>query len=340
MNKQVGFTLIELMIALALGLVIAAAATMLFLTGSRSQALQQGQASVQDDANFGLNFILKDIRLGNLNTVQSSINDATTYGGIVFRTSANPITVNGTDIANIPLTIEGNTVNVNLLSRSHGLTAGAAPQWSGVSNVNTFSSDQLTIQYLPQYIWDDQGTSSTTDDRWYGGFDCEGEALEFTAAQGRQVIVQRYFLRVDENSSPNEPNQPLALACDAGQYPLEGDPTSVTGLGDAGQIILKRADHFRVLYVIQNGADHRYVDAATYLGMSAPRPRILSVQLGVLARSNQAVGRDDIFSDDQVFQVLDQAVTITTPTGNAPKYVRQVVTQTIALRNTFGERGQ
>lgn len=340
MNKQVGFTLIELMIALALGLVISAAALMLFLTASRSQALQQGQASLQDDANFGLNTIIQDIRLGNLNTVQSSVNDLSTYGGIVFRSSANAVTVTGTDRANLPITLIGNTVAQNLLSRSHGQTAGSAPQWSGISNVNTFSSDQLTIQYLPQYIKDDKGTPATTDDVWYGGFDCEGNSLEFTLAQGRQVVVQRYFLRVDSNKSSNEPNLPLALACDAGYYPLNGNPASITGFGDAGEIILKRVDHFRVLYGIQNGANFRYVDAATYLALPTPRPRILLVQLGILGRSNQSVGNDSAFLDDQVFQVLDQAVKIKTPAANSPKYARQVVTQTVALRNTFGERGQ
>ena len=65
MKKQVGFTLVELLIAMALGLIIAASATMLFLTGLKSQALQTGQSGLQDDANFGLNFILKDVRLSN-----------------------------------------------------------------------------------------------------------------------------------------------------------------------------------------------------------------------------------------------------------------------------------
>lgn len=339
MNRQVGFTLIELMIALALGLVISAAAMMLFLTASRSQALQQGQASLQDDANFGLNAIVQDIRLGNLNTVQSSINDLTTYGGIVFRSSANKVNVSGIERASLPISLTGNTVVVNLLSRSHGDTAGSAPQWTGVSNVNTYSSDQLTIQYVPQYIKD--------DDDWYGGYDCEGQDLTFPVEDpgdgkpfGRQVIVQRYFLRVDDNKNTNEPNAPLALACDAGHYSLDGGPTAITRFGDAGQIILKRADHFRVLYGIQNGTNYRYVDAKTYLALPSPRPRILLVQLGILGRSNQSVGNDSSFSDTQSFQVLDQTVTVKKPATNSPKYSRQVVTQTVALRNTFGERGQ
>ena len=322
MKKQVGFTLVELLIAMALGLIIAASATMLFLTGLKSQALQTGQSGLQDDANFGLNFILKDVRLSNLNTVQSGINDITAYGGMVF-TSSDKVGFNN---SNLPM-----IVDENLLSRS---------EVQNTSNAHSDGSDQLTIQFLPQYIWDDKKTATTADDRWYGGFDCEGTALEFTRDQGRQMVVQRYFLALDENVGNTEPNQPLALYCDAGYYALEGDPTSITNFGEDPQIVLKRVDHFRVLYSIQNGSNHRYVDANTYLQLDLPRPRILSVQLGILMRSLQSVGRDNTFSDEQVFQVLDQALQITEPDENAPKYVRQVVTQTIALRNTFGERGQ
>ena len=76
-----------------------------------------------------------------------------------------------------------------------------------------------------------------------------------------------------------------------------------------------------------------------YMGLAAgSRPRILSVQIGALVRSNQAVGGDAMVSDDQTFWVLDQHVKIRTPAANAPKYVREVVSQTVALRNMFGER--
>ena len=64
-NKQVGFTLIELMISIALGLIVVAAAILLFLTGQKSVAMQKGMAELQDNANFGLNYITRDIRLAN-----------------------------------------------------------------------------------------------------------------------------------------------------------------------------------------------------------------------------------------------------------------------------------
>lgn len=56
-NKQQGFTLVELIISLALGLMVVAAAILLFLTGQKSVAMQKGVAELQDNANFGLNYI-------------------------------------------------------------------------------------------------------------------------------------------------------------------------------------------------------------------------------------------------------------------------------------------
>ena len=344
---QSGFTLIELMIALALGLVISAAAIMLFLTGQRSYVLQQGMADLQDNANFGLNYVTKDIRHANLNSPIAEVNDETAYSGVVLTSSVNAAvdsSVPPLPLSNLFRTIIGATANINLLSRSQGMAAGTAPAWTGVSNVQLggvdILSDQLVTQYTPQYVLDDKGTVATADDTWFGGFDCEGGRLEFSLAVGRQVVVQRYFLRVDTNASANEPNQPLALACDAGRYAVSGDPTAITGYGDAGEIIMKRVDHLRVLLGIQNGINWRYVSVADYMGLATPRPRIMSMQLGILARSAQTVGADSAIANNQVFQVLDQAVTVKTPPAGTPKYVRQVVTQTVAMRNTFGERGR
>ena len=100
---------------------------------------------------------------------------------------------------------------------------------------------------------------------------------------------------------------------------------------------MKRVDHFRVLLGVQfvNGS-HRYLPISTYMALTSPRPRILSVQLGALVRSTQSMGGDSAIKIGQTFQVLDQAVKV--KTSSDPKYIRQVVSQTIALRNALGER--
>jgi type IV pilus assembly protein PilW len=363
MIRQSGFTLIELMLSLTLGLIITAAAILLFLTSQRSLFLQQGMSDIQDNANFGLNYLTKDIRLANLNNQKSILNDETAFGGIVLTSSVNATkdtkTNPATPLSNFTNTIVGNTAAVSLLSRSNGMSTSTAPAWSGVSNVQVggsdISSDQLVIQYIPQYMTDQKNTpTNTSDDVLFGGFDCEGNRLEFLlndpdptepdptrkAAFGPQVIVQRYFLRVDNNNQNTEPNQPLALACDAGFYSTTGNPTAINRYGDAGEIMMKRVDHFRVLLGIQNGTQHRYLSINDYMGLAIPRPRIVSVQLGLLTRSSQNVGQDSLIKDDQDFVVLDQTVKVKKPAAATTKYVRQVISQTVALRNSMGERGE
>lgn len=360
MKTQAGFTLIELMISLTLGLVISAAAIMLFISGQKSFALQQGVSDLQDNANFGLNYITQDIRHSNLNTEVSEINDQTKYGGIVLTSSVNATKAAavapaiGDPLSNLFKTIVGNTAKEVLLSRSNGQTVGTAPMWSGASNAQLsgadINSDQLVIQFKPQYERVDNNATKTPnnldDDDWFGGFDCEGGRIEFPVKTAgvdtpKRIIVQRYFLREDTNKNDREPNKALTLACDAGWYNETGNPTKIENYGDAGQIVMQRVDHFRVLLGVQNGTNFRYISIKDYMGLAAgSRPRILSLQLGLIARSLNTVSNDSLVKDNQEFQVLDQVVKIKTPQANATKHVRQVVSQTVALRNAFGERGQ
>ena len=60
-----GFTLIELMIALALGLLITAATIMLFLTSQQHYTLQKANSEIESNASFGLQYLEQKIRLIN-----------------------------------------------------------------------------------------------------------------------------------------------------------------------------------------------------------------------------------------------------------------------------------
>lgn len=140
MKQQRGFTLIELMLSLALGLVIVAAATMLFLTGMRSNAMQRGVSDLQDNANFGLNYITQDIRLANLNNPTAAINDRLSLGGVVLTTDNLATSVNDLDAEFLSISGEG------------------------VSNVR-HASDQLVIQYEPVIA---------------NGYDCQGRLIPDT----------------------------------------------------------------------------------------------------------------------------------------------------------------
>ncbi|MDO6645595.1 PilW family protein [Acinetobacter guillouiae] len=122
---QKGFTLVELIVALALGLIISAAALQLFTGGLITTRLQQAGAELQDSGVFGLEYMAHDIRLANYgNTNNPELNDKTNQGGVVLTSGA-------TGNVNLPIALDTKFLT----------TAG------GVSNVNA-ASDQLTILFI------------------------------------------------------------------------------------------------------------------------------------------------------------------------------------------------
>ncbi|MHA3097900.1 PilW family protein [Acinetobacter brisouii] len=294
--SQRGFTLIELMVSLVLGLIIVAAAVMLFIAGQKSFALQQGAADIQDNANFALNYMAKDIRMANLNAVTATMTASSANGGIVFST---------TNLAGV------------------ASSAVSKSEVSNTSNVNV-GSDQLVIQYLPTQAQIDSGL-----------FDCEGTQVTDASV----YVIERYFVRQDANINSNETSATaLALACAAGRSNKMNDFNN-----DNGQIIMKRVDYFHVLLTVQNSSGNfRDMTIAQYTN-NAPTARIVGIKLGVLVRSNQSVGVDSNINLAKPFTILDkssdQSVILNSTVQNAQsKNLRQVITQTIAIRNALGGR--
>lgn len=61
-KRNRGFTMIELIVSMGLGLLVAAAATQLFLTNLQGFNTQRGMGDVQDNGRFALDFINRDVR--------------------------------------------------------------------------------------------------------------------------------------------------------------------------------------------------------------------------------------------------------------------------------------
>jgi len=314
-RMQMGFTLLELMIALALGLIISAAALQLFLTSQRSITTQQALSDIQNDSLFGLESITRDIRLANLNAAQPYVDDSVLHGGIVLNGrnySSKRLAAPKQNEADITLTTALSTAN------------------QGPSNLNGLKSDQLVIQY--RNILDSQ-------------FDCEGNGLSKDV-----YVVERYFLREDTNR--NEPNKALALACKSMVY--TGDTPAKIDLSGNGQIIIPRVDHFNVMLLVaqdgRNGACTAndpaqkdgnmdcfgYMNIQDYMKLTAAtKPQIVAVKIGLLIRSINTVGQNKFFNKDTSYQILQTNGKLTEDDKNK-LYIRKVITQTIALRNGFG----
>lgn len=327
---QRGFTLIELMVALVLGLILVAAATQLFTGGILSSQLQRANAEIQDSGVFGLDYMLRDIRMANVgNLTNLEINDQTAYGGIVLTTST---ATNSSNVNFVPKTSATTYLDSALLSRGSGDTVSTTDNyWKGLSNVKDATansiqtSDQLTIQYVAPFNMKN----------------CEGSSV----FQG-DLIVQRYFLKVDPNGSGTSD---LALACDANtpagtSAAASSKPTIVNGLGTSGQIIIPRVDHFRVLIKAKNEGGNltlytipQYRTAAAAARTASPvqkAPRILAIQVSVLIRSTNNAKNSAVDPSQSTYEMLNGTVKANDTTN---RFLRRVYSSTIALRNAMGE---
>lgn len=319
-HAQSGFTFIELMIALALGLLIVAAGLAVFLSGSRSLNLQSGQSELQQNANFGLSLVAHDLRHTNLNTVSSQrVNNITLGSGIIFKkenlpTSLQSIATLETELVSLQAMDTGNT---------------------------TEKSDRLTIQYTP--------AMSTI-------FNCEG--AQVTSAYSK-VIVQRYYIAQSPQQVMGEPTS-YSLYCDAGEYSISGSPATITGLGVHGsnnaQQVMQRVDAFKVRLGVKNPAGQlRYMTidqfntamnallaAATCATPSAKACtdnflQVASMNIGILSRSTGTIGADASLNTQTTFDVAgNDNVTLSGDAAVNKRYLRQAVSQVVAIRNTLG----
>lgn len=325
-GSQAGFTLIELMVALALGLLISAAAIQLFLGGLLTSRMQQANAELQNSGVFGLDYVARDLRLANyINTDFPILNEQTPWGGVVLtaRTAA-------LSNANIPIPAAAPFISEGLLSHSPGDTVSTvANEWQGLSNVSV-ASDQLTIQFVAPNAM----------------VNCEGANV-----QAGDYVIQRYFVRRADAAATTGTD--YGLACDANTptptaTPAVAEPTTISGFDGAGELIMPRVDHFAVqlgtrLVTTVAGVEtvrmayytinqYRTVAADARTAGTQP-PRIVSVKLAVLVRSTDNTRNNDI-DLTQSINILNQNVTLTDTTN---RFARRVYSTAVTFRNGLGE---
>ena len=296
MNKIKGFTMLELLISVGLGLLIVAAGIQVFVNSSQSMRLQQSNANVQNSGLFGLDYIVRDVRRANIDSNSAAMTRDLLHGGVVL-TKAN--LSNNTAVS----------VNEDLLSRSS----------IGPSNLKDLKSDQLVVQYR-----------NTVGSQ----FDCEGQQIF-----PNQYVVQRYFVHQESPATTTNPFPTLSLRCKSVTY--TGSSISALDLSGAGSVVIPNVDHFRVLLTVAKDTttppDAR-MDTFTNVSLSEymklnDKPQIVAVKLGLIVRSPENVAQG---TSATKFTLLDLENKALISEAERPQFVRQVLTQTVALRNGFG----
>lgn len=310
---QAGFTLIELMISLVLGLIVSAAVIQVYLINVKTSSIQASGSELQDASVFGLQQLEKSIRLANLGNPTTRINGTTPNGGIV-------LTGLNIGVPNTPTPYP----NTGYLTRRAGDTAVGTNGWTGISNTNT-NSDQLTIQY--------------TNITGAPMIDCEG-----ATAAVNDIVIERYFVRLATSNTSTTAIKDLVLACDAGRVNNAGGIATFTpttdskNFGQAGQEFIVNVDQFKVLLGAQyttgaNAGQLIYLPSSAYSLITTPdKAAITAVKIGLIVHgSTPIIGS----SEQSEFALLGQS-----PTDNklktdssSKKKVRSTYETTTLLRN-------
>lgn len=339
-EKDRGFTLIELMIALILGLLISAAALQVFYTSSVNSRRQEASSQIQDNATFSFSQMQQNIRRANYGAKSTSAHDEffmnhlTPQGGVVLTAPAGS-SGKWLDGNLSGLVLNSAAISSNLLSSSSSTTS--------ISNLNGIAnSDQLTIQYQSGQV---------------GSFDCEGDEIPENF-----YVIERYFVRMDRTVSPAA----SALACasaiykydetvagsatgiDIKDYTVPGESTKKTNnLQGDGTVIIPNVDYFRVMLGVSESTGfatypedsligYMPIPNAASLNTSLADRRIVSLQLGVLARSDNPTATPQT-NNELRFTVLDKTnATLNSAAIAGPTYLRNVYETTVLLRNARG----
>lgn len=303
-SKKNGFTVIELMIALVLGLLLCAAAVQIYIIAITNNQIQKALSSVQDNVGFGINYIISDIRKVNLDTEQPFINDVTPYSGLILTTEniGNKINLNCDDcLSELKNSYVQNNHNSQLMIRFR------APQQGYDCTGKLVIKDTYVVQ---RYF---VGTTSTEPRR----------SLRCTAAQYTQV-------QLDQATENNKINL------------LWSNSTLILPNIDFFKVRFAAVDGAlekpeRLMYLTAD----EYLELSPKIInvdgiLTEQRPYIHAMQIGLILKSAEGTTSTSTIKEKNTntFNVLGQEVKLVEAVQDS--HLRQVVNQTITFRNALG----
>ena len=321
MIKQQGFTLIELMVSLTIGLLLVAVAVQLFISGQVNYQIQQAASTVQDSGVFGLNNVTKNIRLANHGNA-GAMNDQSFYGGIVLSDQYVDIE------ENIQGNLHGLKVSGSLVAGQNYVSGNAV----NPSAFGTFKSDQLVVMY-----------QAPVNMRTCTGREVRGPNRSLTELKKGWYVIEKYYIKKNSDQTADlycSDSFFIAKGETAPQYLLDEDESSLkieeteTLMGDygsdEGHLIAKNIEYMRVQLIIRHQNQRTgTLDIDAYKALSVAqgqtaRPAIIGVNLAWLVRSSEKVSEPT----QSRYQVLDKSIVVPND-----KYMRKIYSTTIALRN-------
>ena len=328
LRRQQGVTLVELMVALAIGLLVTVAMLKVYVDASQMYRFNEGLARVQENGRFSLEFIRRDARVAGF---WGCYSDAALSNGISVASDAY-INVAAGHITGT--SDDGLNSSDSITFRS--ATGSGSPLTTGMSGTGA----GVTVESAGALS---TGTAVLISD-------CEnGDLFQVTGISGTTLA---HAAAADANASPNlskayaagarvyEVRQAtfcIAPGADPSQPALRRlvNPTPGQTCASNGNELLEGVENMQVLYGEDTDADvdgtngdgtaNRYVAFGT---SDLDIDRIVSVRISLLVRSLN----NNLTTEPAPYTFNGSTVT---PVAT-DKYLRKVFTTTVTLRNKAG----
>lgn len=340
---QAGFSLMELMISLTIGLVITVAALSAYVASSGAGRVADAQSRMNEDAQAALSTLSQQIRLAGSNPVQASRVLADSKRSYVYPFRRNPVYsftyAGGTSTAYIPLPYTGTlpTFSPSTYTLSGFAIRGCDGAFSNITAANTL--DDLTCggtSTLPDSIAvsyeSDRYNSVSVNSR---PSDCLGQTLPIAATvtsastsipNGTTITVadNRFYIANQPNRSPTVPSLyckgngntvPQPLVENVEDMQITYGVVSTTDTSEQSTI---------AGYLTAHGVETETSLAA--LANSVRWGRVLSVRICIVVRSETPVAPD---ADSAKYYKCDGTLDST----KTDLRLRRAYSTTVVLRN-------
>jgi len=334
-----GFSIVELLVAMAVGLFLAAGILGLFITNKTVYNDTARATELQENGRFALSYLINDLR-------HAYFFGEKHYDG--FLPAADPGTPSNTDVINNCSNVDSvYSFNDNSDPASFPLHGSSATDSTAIGCiadalvVNGIPSDILILKFVrPEPLY------STADLRYGNVYIAsnrsDGMLRLFTAdttmpttassCTGRTEECLRYgaywpytfsayYVRGNANDA-----EPPALA----RMTLEWD--NATGMNVVSEDLVEGVEGMRILYgVSATDQPETYEPASTVSNWSD----VVSVQVHLLLRTTQP---DRSYNDDRIYKMGDLTVTATSSSmlsqeATLRNFYRSVISSTVMLRN-------
>lgn len=354
-----GFSLVELMIAMVIGLVVLGAVTAVLVNSSKHYHSTDSLSRLQENARFAMGFLQTDLRrAGSLGCAGSTAeigNMLNTGPGSLGQVAGSSSTI--------------------VFSPIEGIENQSATSWAPSSEAVTFSSAVANTDALVVRYFDQSSSITLQQDMLYESdalllstghglklndivsvTDCDTihifQITSITAGSGTCACLDAIGHAASASPAPGNANGDFKSppkAYQKGSFIYKAAAAAYyIGAGASGQPSLRRItissgdqelvegiDNLQVLYGISNSTDPKVMFPLTYLSANLITPNTLwlnvrSVRIGLLA-STMANTRDGQYGTETDTATYDINGTSWTALGD--RRLRKVFTSTINLRN-------